>query len=208
MKGVLLMIFLATLVVCQGPETHEGQHEERVHRRKQIQKEICDCILKEDISTELKTKLEENKDEDLRHTLHLFLNKLDTKDREVIRKCRREVFGKMREMFKNRKFDSFMNRTRYRHHPLLHERYNHTESTDEKKPEGSTTEEKKPETSSHSSSVKSSATSSSATKASASAAKSSATTSSAAKSSASAAKSSAATSSAAKSSSAKASTSN
>ena len=207
MKGVLLFIFLAALVVCQHPDSHEGKKEERIHRRKQIQKDIHDCILKGDISTELKNKLEENKDEDLRHTLHLFLNKLDTKDREVIRKCRREVFGKMREMFKNRKFDSFMNRTRYRHHPLLHERYNHTESTEEKKPEGSTTEEKKSETSSHSSSAKSSATSSSATKASASAAKSSATTSSAAKSSASAAKSSAA-SSAAKSSSAKASTSN
>ena len=202
MKGVLIL-FLATLVVCQGPETHEGQHEERVHRRKQIQKEICDCILKEDISSELKTKLEENQDEDLRHTLHLFLNKLDTKDREVIRKCRREVFGKMREMFKNRKFDSFMNRTRYRYHPLLHERYNHTEIIVEKKPEVSITEEKKPETSAQPSPAKSSATTSSAAKPSASAAKSSATTSSATKTSASATKSSAATSSAAKSSSAK-----
>ena len=202
MKGVLIL-FLATLVVCQGPETHEGQHEERVHRRKQIQKEICDCILKEDISSELKTKLEENQDEDLRHTLHLFLNKLDTKDREVIRKCRREVFGKMREMFKNRKFDSFMNRTRYRYHPLLHERYNHTEIIVEKKTEVSITEEKKPETSAQPSPAKSSATTSSAAKPSASAAKSSATTSSAAKTSASATKSSAATSSAAKSSSAK-----
>ena len=191
MKGVLLFIFLAALVVCQHPDSYEGRHEQRIHRRKQIQKDISDCILKGDISTELKNKLEENKDEDLRHTLHLFLNKLDTKDREVIRKCRREVFGKMREMFKNRKFDSFMNRTRYRHHPLLHERYNHTEPI----------EEKKPETSAQPSPAKSSATTSSAAKPSASAAKSSATTSSAAKPSASATKSSAATSSAAKSSS-------
>ena len=127
MKGVLLFIFLATLVVCQHPESHEGKHEERIHRRKQIQKDIADCILKGDISTELKNKLEENKEEDLRHTLHLFLNKLDTKDREVIRKCRREVFGKMREMFKSSKFENFLNRTKYRHHPLLHERFgNHT----------------------------------------------------------------------------------
>ena len=127
MKGVLLFIFLAALVVCQHPESHEGKHEERIHRRKQIQKDISDCILKGDISTELKNKLEENKDEDLRHTLHLFLNKLDTKDSEVIRKCRREVFGKMRDMFKSRKFENFLNRTKYRHHPLLHERFgNHT----------------------------------------------------------------------------------
>ena len=127
MKGVLLFIFLAALVVCQHPDSHEGRHEQRIHRRKQIQKDISDCILKGDISTELKNKLEENKDEDLRHTLHLFLNKLDTKDREVIRKCRREVFGKMREMFKSSKFENFLNRTKYRHHPLLHERFgNHT----------------------------------------------------------------------------------
>ena len=106
MKGVLLFIFLAALVVCQHPESHEGKHEERIHRRKQIQKDISDCILKGDISTELKNKLEENKDKDkdLRHTIHLFLNKLGTKDSEVIKKCRREVFGKMRDMFKSRKF--------------------------------------------------------------------------------------------------------
>ena len=122
MRGVLIFIFLASLVLCQQPESSTGKHEERVQRRKKIQQEIYDCILKEEISTELKTKLQENKDEDLRHTLHLFLNKLDTKDREVIRKCRREVFGKMRELFKGRKYDGFMNRTHYRHHPFLHER--------------------------------------------------------------------------------------
>ena len=132
MKAVLLLLLVA-LAACQNPEMHNGKHEEMMQRRKQLQKEITDCILKEEISTELKTKLQENKDEDLRHTLHLFLNKLDTKDREVIRKCRREVFGKMREMFKDRKFDSFMNRTHYRHHPLLHDRLKNRE----KKPETS-----------------------------------------------------------------------
>ena len=149
MKGVLLFIFLAALVVCQHPDSHEGRHEQRIHRRKQIQKDISDCILKGDISTELKNKLEENKDEDLRHTLHLFLNKLDTKDREVIRKCRREVFGKMRDMFRNRKFDGFLNRTKYRHHPFLHERpgmHSSTEIKPEHKPEHSAAPSaKKPE---------------------------------------------------------------
>ena len=147
MKGVLLFIFLASLVLCQHPDSHEGKHEERVQRRKQIQKDIQECILKGEISTELKNKLEENKDEDLRHTLHLFLNKLDTKDREVIRKCRREVFGKMRDSFKSRKFENFLNRTKYRHHPLLHERF------------GNHTSEKKPETSAHTSAKTSAKTS-------------------------------------------------
>ena len=137
MRGVLIFIFLASLVLCQQPESSTGKHEERVQRRKKFQQEIYDCILKEDISAELKTKLQENKDEDLRHTLHLFLNKLDTKDREVIRKCRREVFGKMRDLFKGRKYDGFMNRTHYRHQPFLHERNQRHPmfSGEEKKPE-------------------------------------------------------------------------
>ena len=85
----------------------------------------------------------------MRHTLHLFLNKLDTKDREIIRKCRREVFGKMRDMFRNRKFDGFMNRTRYRHHPFLNERHPSHSSTANK-------DEKKPETSANANATKSS----------------------------------------------------
>ena len=96
MKGVLLFIFLAALVVCQNPESHEGKHEERVQRRKQIQKDINDCILKSEISTELRNKLEESSD-DSKHTLHLFMNKLDTQDREAVKKCRREVFGKLKK---------------------------------------------------------------------------------------------------------------
>ena len=137
MRGVLIFIFLASLVLCQQPESSTGKHEERVQRRKKFQQEIYDCILKEDISTELKTKLQENKDEDLRHTLHLFLNKLDTKDREVIRKCRRKKKKKMRDLFKGRKYDGFMNRTHYRHHPFLHERNQRPPmfSGAEKKPE-------------------------------------------------------------------------
>ena len=96
MKGFLLFIFLAALVVCQQPVTLEEKQKERAQRIKQIQKDINDCILKSEISTELRSKLEEDK-EDLRHTLHLFMNKLDTKDKEVIRKCRREVFGKLKK---------------------------------------------------------------------------------------------------------------
>ena len=96
MKGVLLFIFLAALVVCQHPESHEGKHEERVQRRKQMQKDINDCILKSEISTELRNKLEESSD-DSKHTLHLFMNKLDTQDREAVKKCRREVFGKLKK---------------------------------------------------------------------------------------------------------------
>ena len=146
MKGVLLFAFLLTLVICQHPDTHEGRMEERIQRRKKIQKEICDCLLKEDISSELKSKLEENKDDDLRHTLHLFMNKENTKDKELIRKCRREAFDKLRDLFKNRKFDGFLNRTKYRHHPFLHDRpeIHSTHEVNEEKAENSTVSSVKP----------------------------------------------------------------
>ena len=53
--------------------------------------------------------VEDNKEDDLRKVLHLYMNKLDTSDREIIRDCRRELFNKMREMFRG-----------------FHDRFNHT----------------------------------------------------------------------------------
>ena len=96
MKGFLLFIFLAALVICQQPVTLEEKQKERAQRIKQIQKDINDCILKSEISTDLRNKLEESKD-DSKHTLHLFMNKLDTQDREAVKKCRKEVFGKLKK---------------------------------------------------------------------------------------------------------------
>jgi oligoendopeptidase F len=119
---VVLFLFLFALIVCPPVPTEGEGQEERNERRKKFQQEITDCILKGDISTELKTKLQENKDEDLRKTLHTFLSKLDSNDKEVIRKCRREIFGKLREELKTRRHDSFMNSTHYRHHPFHLER--------------------------------------------------------------------------------------
>jgi len=105
-----------------------------------MNEEIKECILKEDISTELKTKLEEKKDENDRHPypLYLLMTNLESKDKEIIRKCRREVYRNMRELFRNRRFDDFINRTRYRYHPFLHERFmNHTNPliNEERRPE-------------------------------------------------------------------------
>ena len=122
MKAILFL-FLFALIVCQNTETHgEPTAEERTEKRKKFQQEITECILKGDISTELKTKLQESKEDDLRKTLHEFLNKIDSNDRAVIRQCRKEVFGKLRDSFKINRHDSFMNSTRYRHHPFHQER--------------------------------------------------------------------------------------
>ena len=120
MKAFIFALVLL-LVACPSPHPEGFSHEERLQRRKKFQKEIIDCILNNDISKDLKQKLEENKDEDLRHIIHLFMGKINSQDKEAIRKCRREVFTKMRDMFRERRHDHFMNRTKYRHHLFDHE---------------------------------------------------------------------------------------
>ena len=110
MKVVHLFVFLITFISCQHTISHEGLHVERFQNKEKIQKEIFECILKENISSELKTKLEENKEKDLRDTIHSLINKLNDKDREIIRKCRREAFGNIKEKFKKRNLNSFANR--------------------------------------------------------------------------------------------------
>ena len=100
MKSVLIFLVLMVFVVCPPPHFNI---EERMKRRREFQNNMVDCIVKsEGVSAELKKKIEDNKEEDLRKILHLYLTKLDTSDREIIRKCRRELFTKMRESFRNR----------------------------------------------------------------------------------------------------------
>ena len=96
MKSVLVFLVLMVLVVCPPPKFNR---EERQKRRREFQKQMAECILKsESVSADLKKQIEDNKDDDLRKVLHLYLSKLDSNDREIIRKCRRELFEKMREM--------------------------------------------------------------------------------------------------------------
>jgi len=111
MRNVLVFVLLA-LVFCHPPEFNR---EERARRRQEFNKEMADCILKGEISSELKTQIENNKDDDLRKVLHLYMTKLDTNDREVIRKCRRELFSKMMETHRNR-FQGRFNHTFPFHH--------------------------------------------------------------------------------------------
>ena len=85
------------LVVCPPPFGEDRQGREK--RRKEFQKEMTDCLLKSEISAELKKEIEDNKEDDLRKVLHMYMAKLDSNDREIIRKCRRELFGKMRDNY-------------------------------------------------------------------------------------------------------------
>ena len=109
MRNVLIFLILMALVVCPPPEFNR---EERQNRRKEFQKQMVDCLLNsEGISADFKKQIEDNKDDDLRKVLHLYITKLDTNDREIIRKCRRELFGKMRQQFSGRFHHHVFNHT-------------------------------------------------------------------------------------------------
>ena len=113
MKIFLVFLVLLVLVVCPPPHFNK---EEVFKRRKEMENQISECILKsESVSADFKKQIEENKDGDLRKVLQLSNSKLDANDREIVRQCRREFFEKMREkIFPNGPhfpFGSKLNRT-------------------------------------------------------------------------------------------------
>ena len=121
MKSVLIFLVLIVIVVCPFPEY---DREERRRKKNEFRKEIADCILESSkISSELRKQIEDNKDDDLRKVLHLYITKLDSNDREIIRKCRRELFGKMREMHRGRFHGGIGGLNLTRPQPYFHERH-------------------------------------------------------------------------------------
>ena len=128
MKTVLIFLIVIVFVVCPPPNIEEIK-QRRENRRKQFQKDMSECLLKNEISEELKKKLQDNKEEDLRATLHLFMGKLESNDKEIIRKCRREIFRKFKEEHMAR-FNEMRNRTgvdfpekmKERMHERMHDR--------------------------------------------------------------------------------------
>ena len=119
MRRFVIFLILMVFVVCPFP--HQMDLETRKQKRKQFQKEIIECILESDkISSELKQKVEENKDENSKKILHLYTSDLKEEDREVIRKCRRQYFLKIRNMYKEGYHERF-NRNFTHHFPEEHE---------------------------------------------------------------------------------------
>lgn len=95
MKNILFFILLIVLVVC--PPMPRFEREDRNKKRLEFQKKVAECILKsESASADLKRDIEENKDGNLRIVFHNYVTKLNTKDHEIIRNCRKELFEKER----------------------------------------------------------------------------------------------------------------
>ena len=97
MARVLIFFALWILVVCSPIPHLPAKREEIELRKNKLKKDLVDCLLKTEISAELKKQIEENNDVDLRKILLSSVTNSNSNDRELIRKCRRESFEKMRE---------------------------------------------------------------------------------------------------------------
>ena len=119
MKEALIFLFLIVLVVCPYPSY---DRDERISKRKVFLNQLKECILKdENISNDLKNQLQENKDDDLRKVLFTQFSKLEQSDREIIRKCRKEYYEKVRFMNRERFEGRFNHSYPFLHHfPFLH----------------------------------------------------------------------------------------
>ena len=95
MRKILFFVLLLVLATCQPSKE---KIEEMKKRRKEHDMQLAECILRSpDASEEFKKLIEENKDKDLIRALHPRDHKLEKKDHEVMRNCRREMLDKMRE---------------------------------------------------------------------------------------------------------------
>ena len=101
MNKIIIFLIVISFIVCQPSK---DKIEEMRQRRKDDDKNIADCILKnENTSAELKKLIEENKDEDLIKVLHPRDHKLERGDLDIIRKCRKEIFDKRREEIRKKR---------------------------------------------------------------------------------------------------------
>ena len=97
MRSSLIFLILISFAIC---EISEERREEIRKRRREHDKYLAECLLKNDtISEDLRKKLKESSDEDIRKALHPARGErmLDKNERDAIRKCRREYLDKMRE---------------------------------------------------------------------------------------------------------------
>ena len=96
MKNFLIFLFLLVFIIC---EPSDLSTEEIRKRRKILEQDMINCIIKSGSATnEFKREIEKKEGDKLRLILRKYLSKLDTNDRFIIKKCRREIFLNLRKI--------------------------------------------------------------------------------------------------------------
>ena len=92
MNKVLIFLVLISFIIC---EPSKAKREEMLQEIKEHDKQLKECILRnEQTSPTLKKLIEENKEENLMKALHPRDHKLEKSDVDIIRKCRRVLIEK------------------------------------------------------------------------------------------------------------------
>ena len=124
-----ILVFLITLFIVDCFPSFNYTKEERIKKRKELQKKMVECILEGDISESLKIKVSKFKEENSYKIYHLFTSELSESDRTVVRKCRRQMILDMRTIYGGR-FGHFFNYSRihdhFQHH-YPHDKFNFTD---------------------------------------------------------------------------------
>ena len=94
MKNILVFSIFIIFISCQIAEKKEKIKKKYL---KQFRKEIFDCIIENEKSSNfLKKKIKDYMDEDYEKILRVFISRLSNKDRNIIRKCRKNYFRKVK----------------------------------------------------------------------------------------------------------------
>ena len=118
MREYIFFIFLLALVICPYPGSNEDAFEPiRQERRKKLSKEIKECLLKEELSADFKAILGEKPDEDIITISFRNRSAMDKRDKEILKKCRKEVHLKYMETFKNKRYYHVLNKTYHKPDP-------------------------------------------------------------------------------------------
>ena len=117
MRYVLLFLIALVLVDCYPYRQNTFTKEQRLKRKKKFKKEMVECLLEENISGKLKSKVEEYKEDDSKKVFFLLSSDISESDKLAVRKCRRQTMISVRKTFGGR-FHRTFNRSNphYREH--------------------------------------------------------------------------------------------
>ena len=128
MKYVLVFLIALALVDCYPYRQFTYTKEQRLKRRKQFKKEMVDCLLQENISGKLKSKIEEYKEDETKKVFFLLSSDISESDKLAVRKCRRQTIMSIRKMFGGR-----FHRTFNHSNPHYYDHFHHNNDTFEHK---------------------------------------------------------------------------
>ena len=128
MRYVLVFLIAVVLVDCFPNRLSTFTKEQRLKRKKKFKKEMVECLLQENISGKLKSKIEEYKEDETKKVFFLLSSDISESDKLAVRKCRRQTLISIRKMFGGRFHHTFNHSN-----PHYHEHFHHDNDSFEDK---------------------------------------------------------------------------